>query len=307
MSQHTVLHGDVWAGLKQIPDESVDCAITSPPYYDQRDYGFQGQIGTEKTLDEYFAKLVTIYSLLRKKLSRKGVFYHNIGDKYSSKYGNTSLLMIPYILTEYMKQDGWILVDTIIWHKPNHMPSGVETRFTNSYEPVFVFAREKNNYYSIYKEKNQQSNIIHINLQPSKNKHVAMFPEKLVECLIQMGIPNNATILDPFAGSGTTSLVSQKLSNNCKQNSLLDDFPIKHPENKNQLNFRTIMIEANQEFVEILKKRCIVDKVTCVEFERFEVNKLITIKYDNSASTDSTDFTNFKYDFVNDYAVYIEP
>ena len=138
---HSVLHGDVWAGLTYLVDQTIDCAVTSPPYFSQRDYGFPGQIGKEDKFEEYLAKLVGIFSLLRKKLKSKGVFYLNIGDKYLSKYGNTPLGMIPYRLAHYLVLDGWRLEDIIIWYKPNHMPSSVKNRLCNTYEPIFVLTK----------------------------------------------------------------------------------------------------------------------------------------------------------------------
>ena len=98
MTNHKVLCGDVWASLQTLDDNSIDCVVTSPPYWSQRDYGFDGQIGSEPQLQDYLAKLVTVFHLLRRKIKSKGIFYLNIGDKYVSKYGNTPLAMIPYLL-----------------------------------------------------------------------------------------------------------------------------------------------------------------------------------------------------------------
>ena len=85
---YKVINADVYSGLYHIKDNSVDVAVTSPPYWGQRDYGFDGQIGNEKDHKEYIGKLITIFSLLKKNLNKKGVFFLNIGDKYLSKYGN---------------------------------------------------------------------------------------------------------------------------------------------------------------------------------------------------------------------------
>ncbi|MBC8489200.1 MAG: site-specific DNA-methyltransferase, partial [Bacteroidetes bacterium] len=110
----------------------MDFTVTSPPYWGQRDYGFKGQIGNEKTYQAYIYKLITIFSSLKEKLTPEGVFFLNIGDKYLAKYGKSPLGFIPYQLAYLMVKDGWILNEIIIWSKPNHMPSSIKNRFVNS-------------------------------------------------------------------------------------------------------------------------------------------------------------------------------
>ncbi|MHA2224319.1 MAG: DNA-methyltransferase [Candidatus Hodarchaeales archaeon] len=240
MNDHRILYGDVWSCLTTLNDEYIDCTITSPPYWSQRDYGFDGQIGNEPDIVEYFSKLVTIFGLLKQKLNKKGVFFLNLGDKYLSKYGNTPLGMIPYRLAFYLVQDGWILEDTLIWYKPNHMPSSVKNRFTNTYEPVFVLVKDPDNYFADFKIKTEFSKILKIPLQPVPYKHMATFPEKLVEELLKQGLPDDALILDPFAGTGTTCKAVQNL---CRGYF-------------NPLKMQSIMIEAFKDYVRIIKERC---------------------------------------------------
>ncbi|MHA2249511.1 MAG: DNA-methyltransferase [Candidatus Kariarchaeaceae archaeon] len=257
---HSIIHGDVWAGLTDLTDYTLDCAITSPPYFSQRDYGFPGQIGNEVKLEEYLAKLVSIFALLRKKLKPNGVFYLNIGDKYLTKYGNTPLGMIPYQLAYYLVLDGWRLEDVIIWYKPNHMPSSVKNRFTNTYEPIFVLAKNETNYYNEYKKSVPSSSIAKIPVQPLEFKHVASYPEKLVEKLLTYGLPKNAFILDPFAGSGTTAKAAQNLNSSTIH----------------QFNFKTVLIEAHKEYIDIIAKRCNLSsrQVQTVEFMHHPINPL---------------------------------
>jgi DNA modification methylase len=237
--KHTIILGDVYDGLASLEDHLFDAAITSPPYWGQRDYDLHFQIGAENTYLEYIQKLVTVFSLLRKKLKNKGVFFLNIGDKYLSKYGNTPLGMIPYKLAHFMCVEGWLLKDIMIWYKPNHMPSSIKNRFSNTYEPVFVFSVSDENYYTLEKENQGFSNILKIKTQPTQYKHVAVYPEKLVETLLNYSIPNGGNVLDPFAGSGTTCKAAQNLSS-----------PL------NNIFFNSTMIEANPSYVEIMKKRC---------------------------------------------------
>ncbi|MFW9779673.1 MAG: DNA-methyltransferase [Candidatus Heimdallarchaeota archaeon] len=240
MKPHRILHGDVWACLLTLEDASIDCVVTSPPYWQQRDYGFQGQLGREDGLEDYLAKLVQIFDLLRFKLVSKGVFYLNLGDKYITKYGNTSLALIPFKLAYFLKKSGWHLEDILIWYKPNHMPSSVKNRFTNTYEPIFVLTRNQKNYYEEYKKLNPFSAILSIPLQSLPYKHMASFPEKLVETLLSMGLPETARILDPFAGSGTTCVAAQNISSGYF----------------NKIKMTSVMIEANPEFIRIIQERC---------------------------------------------------
>ncbi|MFP3256943.1 MAG: site-specific DNA-methyltransferase [Candidatus Nanopusillus acidilobi] len=238
MSKNTIIYGDVYSGINSLEDSSISVVITSPPYWKQRDYGFEGQIGQEKTPEEYIGKLITIFEVLKDKLTDDGVFYLNIGDKYLNKYGNSHLLQIPYRLAYHMIEDGWILEDIIIWYKTNHMPSSIDNRFTNSYEPVFVFAKNKNNKYG------KSRNILKLPLQQTKYKHTAVFPEKLVQSLLEMTyIDYGDTILDPFAGTGTVGVVVNRYSK----------------------NLNTILIEKSSEYVEIMKYRLSVNNTIEVE------------------------------------------
>jgi DNA modification methylase len=253
MSDHFLIQSDVYAGLDYLKNNSIDLAITSPPYWGQRDYGFEGQIGNEKTHEEYIQKLLTIFSLLKKKLTSKGVFYLNIGDKYLSKYGNSKLGLIPYKLAYEMVKDGWILNDILIWYKPNHMPSSVKNRFVNSYEPVFVFSKNYENYFSHNKNDVDYSNILKIKLQPSKNKHIASYPEKLVLEILKLNkVKDYSVILDPFAGSGTTLKVINDL-------------------NSKDMRYKGIMIDNHEEYLEIIKNRC--------KLQNLKIKKLPFIKY----------------------------
>lgn len=236
---HRIINADVYAGLKSIEDGSIDIAVTSPPYWGQRDYEFEGQIGIEGSFTEYIEKLVSIFNVLQKKLKSRGVFYLNIGDKYLSKYGNSSLGLIPYKLAYQMTRFGWHLCDIIIWYKPNHMPSSISNRFSTTYEPIFVFGREEKNYYRIQKDKIKFSNVLKINTQPTPYEHVAVYPEKLVESLIELTNCKEGLVVDPFSGSGTTLKSVQNLNNSI-----------------NNYNLYSIMIEANELFVNMIKNRC---------------------------------------------------
>ncbi len=253
---HHIIVSDVLAGLNFLKDNTIDIAITSPPYWNQRDYGIDAQIGSEDSPTEYIKRLNHIFTLLLKKMKRKGVFFLNIGDKYLAKYGKSSLGFIPYKLAQEMINSGWVLNEILIWFKPNHMPSSIKNRFVNSYEPVFVFSRNKINLFTDHKSKNKNfTNILKVNLQPTPYKHVAVFPEKLVEELLKtVKLKSKVNILDPFAGSGTTLKVIKKLN----------------------LDAKGIMIEKNINYVDIIKERCDLKNnfsILTPEFVPYEISK----------------------------------
>jgi site-specific DNA-methyltransferase (adenine-specific) len=258
-----IILGDIFDGLKSLENDLIDCAVTSPPYWGQRDYQFDGQIGNEIHYKEYIEKLVSAFLILKDKLKSQGIFFLNIGDKYISKYGNAPLGMIPYKLAYFMCKFGWKLVDTIIWYKPNHMPSSIKNRFTNTYEPVFVFAKSAKNYYEKFKKQNSFSNILKIPTQPTPYEHMAVYPEKLIEALIGFGIPKDGVILDPFAGSGTTAKAVLNLNNLLVENN----------------NYKFIMIEANEKYIDIIKNRCNLNSQSVIKVPHKKYN-LIKIDLD---------------------------
>ncbi|HQE48261.1 MAG TPA: site-specific DNA-methyltransferase [Fervidobacterium sp.] len=244
MMKDIILNSDVYAGLDYLDDSTITAVITSPPYWKQRDYNVEGQIGQEKSPEEYIFRLVTIFNKLCQKLKEEGVFFLNVGDKYLNKYGKSRLLMIPYRLAYHMVKDGWHLEDIIIWYKPNHMPSSVKDRFANTYEPIFVFAKSKENIYKdLYKK--VKKNVVEIPLQQTPWKHTAVYPENLVEEMLnRVNLNDGDIVLDPFAGTGTTGVVVKNI-----RNSILPK------------KVYSIMIEKSTEFVEIIKKRTGIENI----------------------------------------------
>lgn len=179
----TIINGDALEVLKAVESESVDTCITSPPYYQLRDYGVQGQIGLEDTLDEYINKLVEICSEIKRVLKPDGTLWLNIADTYSgsnkgrnangkhNESTNTfqtkgrirgkikknkeeiprkNLLLIPYRLALALQNDGWYVRQDIIWYKPNCMPESVNDRCTKAHEYLFLLSKSPK-YYFDYK------------------------------------------------------------------------------------------------------------------------------------------------------------
>ena len=139
-----ILIGDVIEKLKEIPTGRVNCIITSPPYWGQRDYGVKGQIGAEKNHKEYIKRMMEVAVELKRVLSDNGCYFLNVGDKYHGK----NLQMVPFKLAAEMQNNGWAIRNVIIWHKPNHMPSPIKDRLSNTWEPVFFFVKDTGRYYS---------------------------------------------------------------------------------------------------------------------------------------------------------------
>lgn len=134
---------DCLEGLKQLPDKSVDMVVTSPPYFNLRDYGIDGQIGLEVDSDDYINKLISVFDEVHRVLKDSGSCWINIDDVYS----NQTLMCIPDKLKVKMVDNGWICRNEIIWHKPNSMPSSAKNRFNGDYEKLFFFTKKKKYYF----------------------------------------------------------------------------------------------------------------------------------------------------------------
>lgn len=246
-----ILLGDAAEQLRTLDAESVHCCITSPPYFNLRDYETPGQIGRESTPEEYISRLVEVFRETRRVLRPDGTLWLNIGDSYQNK----NLIGIPWMLAFALQDDGWHLRQDIIWHKPNAMPENVRDRCTKSHEYIFLLSKSVRYHYdaAAIREKAQESSRARYNSPfncgkkdivgrgrgacdtpgmkkytgfrnkrsvwslPTacfKGAHFAVFPEKLVEPCILAGCPEGGTVLDPFAGSGTTGVVAKRLGRN---------------------------------------------------------------------------------------------
>jgi site-specific DNA-methyltransferase (adenine-specific) len=147
--------GDAYEVLSHEPDKSVQMCVTSPPYYNQRDYGVDGQIGREKTPNDYVARLVQVFDEVKRVLKDNGTLFINIGDTYVYK----ELVGIPWRLVLALKDCGWILKNDIIWNRVNPMPESVKNRFTKSHEYVFFFSKSEEYLFNQQKEPCSESNV----------------------------------------------------------------------------------------------------------------------------------------------------
>ena len=141
-STPVVIFADALDALVQMQDALVDVVVTSPPYWQQRDYGQSNELGKEANSQEYIDRLMAINRELRRVLKDSGVYFLNIGDKYVKK----GLELIPERTAIAMQQEGWSIRNKIIWNKSNPNPSPVKDRFTNTYEIIYMFVKNPNNY-----------------------------------------------------------------------------------------------------------------------------------------------------------------
>jgi DNA modification methylase len=153
-----IYHNDALSQLKLLESESIDLIITSPPYYSLRNYGVEGQIGLEKTPHEYISNLLEIFRECKRVLKKTGSCWVNISDSYN-KY--KSLIGIPERFVIAMTDDGgWVRRNTIIWHKPNCLPSSVKDRFTIDFEYFYFFVKSKTYYSETQYEPHKLESII---------------------------------------------------------------------------------------------------------------------------------------------------
>ncbi len=137
------LLGDAIDVARKLPDACVDTIVTSPPYFQQRDYGSKQQIGQERSQDEYVQRLADLFAELHRVVKPTGSAWMVIGDKYHKG----ELLGMPWRVCFGLKDVGWKLRSDCIWHKPNAMPSAVKTRPTTDHEYIFFFSHSKAKYH----------------------------------------------------------------------------------------------------------------------------------------------------------------
>jgi len=149
-----IFYGDCLDVLPTLAKESVNCVVTSPPYYGLRDYGEQGQLGQEDHPTEYIEKMVEVFGLVRDVLRDDGTLWLNLGDCYGP---NKQLLGIPWRVALALQEDGWYLRQDIIWHKPNPMPESVTDRCTKSHEYIFLLSKSEKYYFDMDSIKDSKS------------------------------------------------------------------------------------------------------------------------------------------------------
>jgi site-specific DNA-methyltransferase (cytosine-N4-specific) len=255
-----ILTGDARRLLRSIPDATFQTTITSPPYWSLRDYGIEGQIGIEDSIDQYLAGLVALFDEVRRVTREDGTLWLNVGDSYTSG-GRTwrapdrknpvramdvrpttpdglkpkDLVGVPWRLAFALQESGWYLRSDLIWHKPNCQPESVKDRPTRAHEYLFLFSRSERYVYDAQavrgpNDRNLRT-VWEVNTKPYREAHFATFPLQLVEPCARLSTSPGDLILDPFIGSGTTGVAAIEAGR------------------------RFVGIELNPEYVEIAERR----------------------------------------------------
>jgi site-specific DNA-methyltransferase (adenine-specific) len=153
LPRNQILIGDAAARLRELPAESVDCVITSPPYFGQRDYGHAAQLGAEPNVDGWVDDMLIVCREVARVLAPHGSFWLNVGDCFSphQRYGalRKSLLLGPERLALALVTDGWVLRNKVIWAKTNPMPSSIRDRLSTTHELVYFLARSPQYYFDL--------------------------------------------------------------------------------------------------------------------------------------------------------------
>jgi DNA modification methylase len=181
---NTIIQGDCIETMRTFPAKSINCCVTSPPYWGLRDYGVDGQLGLEDTPEEFVSKMVAVFAEVKRVLRDDGTLWLNLGDSYAhNTKGDTrtkedyirqgatvgallsgaqnaggvrkcnhgvkvkDLVGIPWMVAFALRKDGWYLRQDIIWHKPNPMPESVKDRCTKAHEYIFLLSKNKKYYY----------------------------------------------------------------------------------------------------------------------------------------------------------------
>jgi site-specific DNA-methyltransferase (adenine-specific) len=238
--------GDALDVLRRLPDEEVNCIVTSPPYYHMRDYEVEGQLGWEPTPEMYAEHLAIIFNEARRVLRSDGVFWLNLGEKFEKKQP----LGIPHVVRQALQDDGWIWRSEVIWNKTNVTPQSAKQRVTHAHEYLFMFTRS-NSYWTDFaaieepakwerwgdqttpkyegtdtatgwmkprskkeltsRTTRHKRSVWSLPTPNYKGAHDAVYPEDLVEPCVLAGCPEGGLVLDPFVGSGTTAKVALRL------------------------------------------------------------------------------------------------
>lgn len=235
--------------LRTLPAASVQCCVTSPPYYGLRDYGVDGQAGMEASPAAYVDRMVVVFREVRRVLSDDGTLFLNLGDNYNNKQRQ----MMPARVALALQADGWCLRDEIVWHKPRTTPHPVKDRTVSAHEMVYLLAKRERYYFDwaaieepaayaglvrkagkafrdlaaadpnaarkrpgadrdiTVRETRRARSVLSISPQPYREAHFATMPPALAEWCIKAGSRLGDIVLDPFGGAGTTAVAAQRL------------------------------------------------------------------------------------------------
>ncbi len=241
-----VIHGDCRSALRELEPASIQCCVTSPPYWGLRDYDHAEQIGAEASPVEYIENLVTVFREVRRVLRPDGVVWLNLGDGYARNggtgghgpnavVGNTrkliqhrnckvppcwglkalDLMGIPWRVAFALQEDGWFLRSHVTWIKTAGMPESVRNRPTRATEDIFMLSASPKYFYDPDGVRQETGANLRdywfLGPDPNRKGHPAAFPRELARRCILLGSQTGDTVLDPFGGCGTTGVVARSL------------------------------------------------------------------------------------------------
>jgi len=261
----SILVGDCREKLRELADGSVNCIVTSPPYWGaQRDYGMPGQLGMETTPETFAGSLVEVFDECRRVLRDDGSFWLNLGDSYAASgkggggklmakrggkwdhrkhltgwrnappgYKQKDLVGVPWLVATKLRTAGWYLRRDVVWNKGSATEPTRADRPAGSHEMLFLFSKNKDYHFDVSK---LPHGTVWTVSPRGYDGHSAAFPPDLIEPCIAASCPPGGTVLDPFGGAGTTGLVADRLRLNA------------------------ILIELNPEFAELAEQRIAADR-----------------------------------------------
>lgn len=246
--QKVVACEDCRIALRSLPTESVQCCVTSPPYWGLRDYGHANQIGLEPTPEAFVATLTKVFREVRRVLKAEGTLWLNVGDTYNNRrrlrstshqpslngreekswaeatlegktrmtvthagWKEKDLIGIPWMVAQSLRADGWYLRQEIIWQKSFGKPEPTRDRLPTRHESIFLLSKSKNYLFNRSALPAWAKDSVWQIPPTGRSDHGAAFAEKLPLACILAGSNPSDTVLDPFAGSGTTGRVAERL------------------------------------------------------------------------------------------------
>ncbi|MFC5117264.1 DNA-methyltransferase [Amycolatopsis halotolerans] len=232
---------DAVVALRCLPAGSVDCVVTSPPYWGLRDYRIAGQIGAEATVSEYVERLAGVFDELAVVLASSGSVWLNLGDSYGGSWGNyvaagsaartaatrsrspygrhrppqarrraKDLVGVPWRVGHALQDRGWVVRREIVWHKPNARPESVRDRFSHRYETIFALTRDRRDHGETGVETWAGQDLWTVPAGRSGVGHPAVGTVEIARRCVRLGCRPGGTVLDPFSGSGTTGLAARE-------------------------------------------------------------------------------------------------
>jgi site-specific DNA-methyltransferase (adenine-specific) len=234
-----MLCGNAERLLPEWQSESIDCVVTSPPYWGRREYGIKDEVGSEPTVDEYIVKLGVIFDELMRLLKRRGTCWLNLGDGYSNAHRRyrgvdklsahramgrrhadpqgikpKELMGLHWRVISELQRRGWYVRAEIIWSKPNSLPESVRDRPMRSHEYIFLLTKsEKYNFRKCFLRDKSGASLrsvwsFAVGLRVNTSNHPAILPLDVADRILRLSCHPGSVVLDPFCGSGTVGLAS---------------------------------------------------------------------------------------------------